>query len=312
MKNNPKLTTYIIIVTYNGMKWLVECLKSTEDYPVIIVDNGSTDGTIDFLKLNYPEVVLLEQETNLGFGKANNLGISYALKKGAKFVFLLNQDAYLAGNAVEVLLNANNANPGYGILSPVHLDGQGEFLDRKFFRYVGLNANPKFFSDFVKQKKLEDIYEVPFVNAAGWLLSRKCLTTVGGFDPIFFHYGEDDNYCQRVRYHQLKIGVVPAARLSHDRVQTLQPVKPEDGQKYFFQKENLLKANFGNINKNWKKEFQVSFKNLQKNLLKALLKLQFKTAKVLYKEIEIHKKISCEIKKSRRINKQFGSHYLDI
>src|SRR5690554_3758500 len=95
----------IIIVTYNGMSWLKKCLDSCGDYQVLVVDNASSDETVPFLKTHYPQITLHSQKINLGFGQANNLGISYALKQGADYVFLLNQDAYLQEGCLEILIS---------------------------------------------------------------------------------------------------------------------------------------------------------------------------------------------------------------
>lgn len=103
MPNN----VYIIIVTFNGMQWLSKCLESTIPYPVIIVDNDSTDGTVDYIKKHYSEVKLFVNKENLGFGQANNIGISYALQHGAGYVFLLNQDAYLQKSAIGKLIETH-------------------------------------------------------------------------------------------------------------------------------------------------------------------------------------------------------------
>ena len=73
-------STFIIIVTYNGERWIRQCINSCLGYNVIVIDNNSSDQTIKIIENEYPKVVLLKQENNLGFGKANNLGISYALK----------------------------------------------------------------------------------------------------------------------------------------------------------------------------------------------------------------------------------------
>ncbi|MBZ9787851.1 glycosyltransferase [Psychroflexus sp. CAK57W] len=93
--------TYVIIVTYNAMSWIDRCLQSTGDYPVVVVDNASTDQTVVHIQSNYPKATLLPQNKNLGFGQGNNVGISYALNQGAEHVFLLNQDAYLVVDVLE-------------------------------------------------------------------------------------------------------------------------------------------------------------------------------------------------------------------
>jgi len=297
---------YIIIVTYNGMRWLARCLESTKPYPVIVVDNNSTDGTIDYIKTNHPKIILFEQKKNLGFGQANNIGISYALKEGVDFVFLLNQDAYLLSDCLESLIKAQIANSEYGILSPVHLNGEGNRLDENFSNYLSYSSNNDFYSDYVLNKTKQEIYEVPFVNAAGWLISRNCLESVGGFDPIFFHYGEDDNYCQRVLYHGLKIGVVPNLFLRHDR-------EARDGRWNRNSPEILarnLKIKFSDINKDNLSNIENSLRNRKKSRMKAYLKLNFKVGNTYQREIKMLEKIIPQIKRSRNLNKQKGAVYL--
>ena len=99
MKKN--INVKIIIVTYNGMQWLARCLSSCIGYDVIVVDNASTDKTITFIKENFPDVKLIKQNSNLGFGQANNIGLSIALKEDVDYIFLLNQDAYLQPETIK-------------------------------------------------------------------------------------------------------------------------------------------------------------------------------------------------------------------
>lgn len=207
---------FIIIVTYNATKWLSECLRSTRGYSVIVVDNDSNDETVKFIKANYPEIILLEQTKNLGFGAANNIGISYALKNSADYVLLLNQDAYLETNTIKELIDIHKNNVDYGVLSPVHLNGKGNKLDIGFSEYISYANNNFLYFDALKGN-LNDVYKVPFVNAACWLIPKSTLNIIGGFDPLYFHYGEDVNYCHRLNYHSLKIGVVPHVFVKHDR-----------------------------------------------------------------------------------------------
>src|SRR5690606_10604989 len=214
-----KVKIYTIIVTYNGEKWVRKCLetvsKSSIRTEIIVVDNDSKDDTLNIIEKKFPEVILLKQTKNLGFGQANNIGIAYALKQNADFVFLLNQDAYLQPDTIEKLIDVSNNNLEFGIISPIHLNGDANKLDKNFFNY--LKTNDTLFYDALKGDFSKSIYELPFVNAAAWLLPRKTLETIGGFDPIFYHYAEDDNYCQRVLYHGSKIGVIPNCYVLHDR-----------------------------------------------------------------------------------------------
>lgn len=302
---------FIIIVTYNGKKWIHKCLKTTKPFPVIVVDNDSQDGTVELIKSHFPEVVLFEQKENLGFGRANNTGISYALKKGAEYIFLLNQDAYLQENCIRRLIEVQKKNPDYGILSPIHLNGLGDRLDRNFANYIGFNANADFYSDYILKKALSEVYTVPFVNAAGWLISRKCLEIIGGFDPIFFHYGEDDNYCQRVKYHGLKIGVVPETFLRHDREnKKLEQIKPRSIQ-FLQKKQRGFKILYGDINKEFTNGLEKEKKELKQAIIKSLLSLKIELVQFLKIELNMIKELKFQINKSREKNKIRGKNYLD-
>lgn len=307
---------FTILVTYNGEKWIRKCLTTVTESSVatniIVVDNNSKDNTLNIIEKEFPDVVLLRQTINLGFGAANNIGISYALRQGADYVFLLNQDAYLEKDTIEKLMEVHKKNDDFGLLSPIHLNGKGDKLDQNFSHYINYNANPDFYSDFVLKKPLPIVYKVPFVNAAGWLISKNCLETVGGFDPVFFHYGEDVNYCQRLKYHGFKIGVVPQVFLKHDRETRI--FKQElDGEKGIFSKqEREVKMEYANINIEDFSEVKKLIKKSNKAAIKLFIKLRFKSSKFYRMEAKLLKKNYSEIEKSRLLNKTKGPTYLDL
>ena len=300
-------STCIIIVTYNGMPWLDPCLTSCNGYPVIVVDNQSTDGTVSFIEQHYPNVVVLPQTKNLGFGAANNIGIKHAIDTDAEYVFLLNQDAYLQPNTIENLIEVHLKHPDYGIVSPMHLNGEGSKLDTNFSYYFKQNNDILY--DALHTKRLEPIYEVAFVNAAAWLVPIKTVETVGGFDPMFFHYGEDDNYCQRVLYHGFKIGVVPHVFVNHDREARALKKTASTEEKSMY-KERHLKAKWGNLNFEPTNEIIKCKKDLIKLILKLILKLKFRKANYYFLELQLVKSLEDKIQNSRNTNKEQGSHYL--
>jgi len=211
---------YAIIVTYNGMQWIERCIDSLihSNVPVniIVIDNMSTDGTTEFIKRKYPSVELIETGKNLGFGKANNIGITLAIKQDADYVFLLNQDAWVDINTIGELVRIHKQNPGYGILSPIHLNGKGSALDYKFSLQCNATDCPGYVSDLVTSA-LKQVYTINFSNAALWLISKDCIQKTGAFDPIFPHYGEDFDYVNRIKYYGFKIGIAPVLRGFHDR-----------------------------------------------------------------------------------------------
>jgi len=221
----------VIIVTYNGMKWIDRCFgslkESSEPIDVFVIDNGSTDGTVArireickgwFLETTNEGggwwlVDLIETHENLGFGKANNLGLKYAMENGYQFVYLLNQDAWVKPDTISKLISSFEKNPSYGVLSPVQTTASEDKLDPRFEAKCS-----KYLPDLKSHMPgLKDIYDVPFVMAAHWMISRSCLEAVGGFSPAFQHYGEDDNFLHRCRYHGFGCGVNIRTTGVHDR-----------------------------------------------------------------------------------------------
>ena len=204
----------VIIVSWNAKKWIRKSLNSVEasslPADVLLIDNGSTDGTLTLVRKEFPAVRILEMEDNLGFGAANNRGLRIALDEGYPFAYLLNQDAWLEADTLERLVAAHK--PEWGILSPMQLDARGR-RDKRFDKQCSKYIDPAlngYHNDSL-------VVEVPFVMAAHWLLSRRAIETVGGFSPAFRQYGEDDNWIGRLHWHSLRCGVVPAARAVHDR-----------------------------------------------------------------------------------------------
>ena len=215
---NETLSVFVIVVTHNGADTIFDCLKSVEDskFPLqtIVVENASTDNTPTIIS-QFQNVIYLAQAVNLGFGRANNVGMKYALENGADYIFLLNQDAVIRPDSLEVLVKFAAAHPEFGILSPLHLDGDGVEIDSKVVMYLTKNRTD-FLSDLYFGR-MKEIYEVTFINAAAWLISKECVNRVGSFDDIFFMYGEDDDYCHRAKMHGFKIGVLPGSTIFHKR-----------------------------------------------------------------------------------------------
>jgi GT2 family glycosyltransferase len=213
---------FSIIVTYNGAPWIERCLhdlfESDLKTEVIVIDNASTDNTIDILK-SFENVHVIKNKENLGFGQANNLGIDLAMKKGADFIFLLNQDAYVFKNTIFQLAEALKKNPRFGLLSPLQLEANGKEIEPVFKNFLRRNYSDDIINKMFSAENNFDMhkpYAMRFVNAAAWMMTRECVLKTGLFHPVFFHYGEDNHYASRVQFHGMNIGVLPAAHVIHD------------------------------------------------------------------------------------------------
>lgn len=206
----------VIIVTYNGLKWMDKCFASLKDSSIpvdcIVIDNNSSDNTVQEIQEKCPEVKVVETGNNLGFGRANNIGLQYAIDNNYDYAYLLNQDAWLKDETLQLLIEQHKLHKDYGVLSPLQMNSAFNCLDKNFY----LCCSKQMLNDALIGN-LKELYETQFVMAAHWLLPIDTIRKVGGFSPSFSHYGEDHDYLNRVKYQGLKIGIVPKAWAVHDR-----------------------------------------------------------------------------------------------
>ncbi len=288
---------------------LKQCFTSLKksNYPckTIVIDNGSKDNTVKLIRENFPEVELFVSDKNLGFGQGNNYGIKRALNDGADYFFLLNQDAWVEEDTIEKLVSIAQRNPNFGIISPIHLNGEYSELDSNFKKYITKSLSQQTVSKMFgsTDASLDEIYSIDFVNAAAWFLPLSCIKKVGGFDPIFFHYGEDFNFLSRVKYHGFKIGVCPKTTICHDRLVV------EKG-KEITRLNNSSLAYVSDINNNlfllYIKEVTFLFAAIIYNLLRLKPERSKAFFSFVFQIFSSYKDVS----NSRNINKLKGLNYL--
>ena len=285
-----------IIVSYNFMPWLHKCidsvLQSSMQSDILVVDNHSTDDTVATLAKCYPQVKVMANDKNLGFGAANNMGIQYALKENYQDgVILLNQDAWLYPDTITRLVEVAGNHSKAGVMSPVHLAGNGAELENGFKTYVGFNSTDDLPSS---------PFQVPFVNAAIWYIPLNVITKIGMFSPVFYHYGEDIDFINRLHYHGYQLMVDPKARACHDRQGRKPTAKQFVHSEYVYhlsqlcniQNPSLAIAVVSNVLQVIKKGFQRLFKGDFKLAGKVFLLVPRLCGKV------------CEARKHRRLYKK--------
>lgn len=219
--DTPKVA--IIVLNYNGLADTPACLDSLAslDYPnygVIVVDNGSIDGSVAVVRQAHPEVEVLETGENLGYAEGNNVGVRYAVKTGADYVLLLNNDTVVAPDFLTHLVNAAEASPTAGAAGPIiyYFDrptviwSAGGAIDwaHGCTRMVGL--------DEVDQGQFGSAPQaVDFVTGCALLVKVKLVQQVGLLDPRFFAYYEETEWCVRIARAGFKILQVPQAKIWH-------------------------------------------------------------------------------------------------
>jgi GT2 family glycosyltransferase len=267
---------FVVIVTYNGMKWIEECLKSIQDSSiktsVLVIDNCSQDGTVEFISENFQDIQITKNTHNLGFGQANNVGITKAVNANADYILLLNQDAYLFPDSIEKLINSFNNNDGYGVLSPIQLHANGERMENLFFQF-NADAFNQLLSKFLLAKiQKSNTIKVDFVQAACWLIKKEVFTKIDGFDDLFYHYGEDNNFCQRLKSIGYEIGVVTDSFVYHD---TTEETNKKITIRYELNRyrSNILKYLYDVNEPNVKKHYSYLLKKCYVNFITAIFTL---------------------------------------
>ena len=304
---NVKL--FVIIVTYKGQQWYDRCFgslrKSTIPVQTIVVDNASNDGTVEYIKEHFPEIHLIESKENLGFGRANNVAMRYAMDHECDYVFLLNQDAWVESDTLEKLVDVHQRHPEYGLLGPVQVNAEKTKVLRGVVKFLVNpdNVNLSLFSDLM-MGTVEEVYPVAEINAAAWLLPRNTLETVGGFDPMFLHYGEDWNYLSRVLYHKMKVGLTPYLKVVHDCEDRVERPKgyAMDFDKWLLQRASDILYPDSQVDD--------MIRNYRRTALVKLFTFHGKTFKANWKAYCCLRKNKKNIEQSRRQNKVPGTTWL--
>lgn len=245
----------IIIPSFNNKKFLDICLRSIFKetkklaFETMVIDNASTDGTLELIKKNFPQVTLVENQENLGFAKACNQG---AKKAKGKYLLFLNQDTEIKAKSLEKMIAFMEKDKKIGISGCKILDKKGKLqpsagflprLSKVFFWAFFLDDFPvinKFLNPYHQNNKkfYNKEREVGWVSGAFLLVRKSVFEKIKGFDEKFFMYTEEVDFCYQVKKSGLKVFFTPQVFIVHKRDELsegaiLGEIK---GLKYYFQK----------------------------------------------------------------------------
>ena len=232
----------VVIVTYNNQKTITSCLKSViaeNPQQVIVVDNASSDKTLNLVSEKFPSVDLIKNTSNLGYAKGNNIGISAALIHNPDYVLVLNPDTTLKPSVISKLVNCATSLNNEGVFGPKILNSQdkiwsiGGDLDKKRYsaKLIGLNT---------QDTNTKQTNECDFISGTCMLLPKKMLdTSIRFFEPYFLYY-EDADFCMRAKQAGFKILYVPKAVVYHKNAQSTGLGSPL--QDYFITRNRMLFA----------------------------------------------------------------------
>lgn len=214
MKNFPKV--FVIVLNYDGIGFLEKCLRSVlaMDFPnfqVILVDNGSQDGSLEMAKKKFPDIIFLQNTENLGFSKGNNVGIRYALGKNADYVLLLNNDTLVDKNLLSCLVENAQKNSKLGILSPLIFGADGKEVWFSGGRIDWLRMRTIHRRDIFSQH----LRKSKFITGCAMFVKRDVFERIGLLDEDFFLYWEDADFCFRARKAGFETAVVSCCKIRH-------------------------------------------------------------------------------------------------
>jgi GT2 family glycosyltransferase len=214
----------VVVVTWNALPWLERCLESVRGHETIVVDHGSTDGTLELVRERFPDVHVIEQE-NRGMGGGNNAGLRAA---HGRYAFLLNSDAWVVGDALDGLVAFADEHPDAAVVGPRLLNPDGSlqrsvrgvptlwrlateylFLRKLAPRSRAFNAFYGAGFDHRSQREVESLY------GAALLVRREAVDAVGLFDEDFFMFSEETDWLYRFRQAGWKVMFYPGAEVTH-------------------------------------------------------------------------------------------------
>jgi len=221
----------VIIVSWNARDYLTQCLSSLTSevsrYPmeIIVVDNASSDGSPDCVEFNYPNVRLIRNTENLGFAKANNIGVSFST---GKYLCFVNSDVKVLPDCITRLVEYCEEHPEAGMVGPRIIGSDGQ-LQRScrgfpsvwnmFCQALALDSifkNFKLFSGYsLRHWPQNSLSNVDILTGCFWLIPKKALEQVGLLDETFFIYGEDMDWCRRFWGKGWRVVFIPSAEAIH-------------------------------------------------------------------------------------------------
>ncbi len=224
---------YIIVLNWNGRDDTLSCLKSLQstnydNYKIVVADNGSEDDSVKAVRENFPDVDIIEIGKNLGFAGGNNIGIKYAMEKGADYVFLINNDTTVDPDCLKELVEAAETDEKIGSVgSKIYYYSEPERIWFAGGKINWLkNKGEHIGLDEVDKGQYDEIKEVGYLTGCALLIKREVIEKIGVLSEDYFLYYEDADYSLRVKNAGYKNVYVPKSKIYHKVSRSTKPGSP--------------------------------------------------------------------------------------
>lgn len=251
----PKPKVFVITLNWNGKNWLGDCLSSilAMDYPnfeVVVVDNGSTDGSVEFVRQNFPTIYVIETGSNLGYARGFNVGLEYAAKNGAEYFLIMNNDIVIDQGALSALVETAQSSERAGFITgKVYFYEQPEILQT-----IGKKEDPIVWSGHhigwmeKDTGQYESVEERAFIDDVMTLVNKHLYDEVGGYDPQFFLQSEEFDWQVRAKRRGWKFYYTPKAKLWHRVSMSMGGFGNPIGRYFDIRSQMVVIARHGNLN----------------------------------------------------------------
>ena len=238
----------IIILNWNNYKDTKNCLLSLKEinypnYEIIVIDNGSTDGSGKKLNEIFPSYTFILNKENSGYTGGNNLGIKRAIEEGVDYILILNNDTKVVNpNFLYKMTERMNEKPSVGIMGPKVFGSDGIVQETILFVPTLLNSirESLFFKIHRKTKKNYNVAQfVETVSGVCWLIRRRVIQNIGLLDEDYFMYGEEQDYCYRAEKAGWNIMYYPVESVVHYK-EPENKNKPRTYRQYTYTRRNIV------------------------------------------------------------------------
>lgn len=220
-KSKDKLPSVsIIILNWNGKEDTIECLNSLKhitypNYAIILVDNGSTDGSVKCFNELYPEIEIVENKKNLGFAEGNNVAVRTAVKEGTDYILLLNNDTVVDSDFLTELVKVLEKDPTIGIVGPtVYYYNEKSRIQSAGGKICWYKGETPHLTD-KKNIKINEIRDVDYIVGCALLVKCELFEKVGYLNKNYFAYWEETDWCVRAKRAGYRVVHVPMAKVWH-------------------------------------------------------------------------------------------------
>lgn len=242
---------YIILVNYNGYIDTIDCVESLRkikylNYKILIIDNASTNDSLNYIKQSLADCIIIESKQNLGFAGGNNIGIKYALENGADYVLLLNNDTIVENDFLDKLVEVAQKDNNIGVVGgKIYYHSNPKkiwYSGGKINKFTG--STKHLGVDETDKGQYDNLTYTEYVTGCMMLVSRKAIEKAGMMDEKYFLYYEETDWNIKIKNAGFKIIYTPYSKIYHKVSSSTQKLNESMGYYYDRNRYYFVMNNF--------------------------------------------------------------------